>query len=84
MLGYAPVWNGVCSACGNNVGTSAGCCVLKPLRRPYKCPVCDGAGHVSRPPWVAGDQNTWIASDVATHSCHACSGTGIVWSPDGE
>ena len=50
-------------------------------KRPWKCPVCDGQGHLNRPPWVAGDQLMWTDSDIALHQCHACSGSGIVWGP---
>jgi len=46
---------------------------------PHKCPVCDGHGTVSRPPWVAGDQPEWTTSDTATYPCQACGGTGIIW-----
>jgi hypothetical protein len=46
---------------------------------PHKCPVCDGAGKVSIPPWVAGDQPEWSSTDTAPHPCRACCGTGIVW-----
>lgn len=46
---------------------------------PYKCPVCDGHGTVSRPPWVAGDQQAWTDYSTVPYICHACNGTGIVW-----
>ncbi len=47
---------------------------------PYTCPVCNGAGTVSRPPTVAGDQATWMSSNAAdAYECHACGGKGIVW-----
>ena len=41
------------------------------------CPVCNGAGKISRPPWVAGDVLTWTAGDPASHNCTACKGEGI-------
>lgn len=47
--------------------------------KPYKCPVCDGAGHVQRPPWVAGDQHEWSSGTAQTYPCKACAGTGPVW-----
>ncbi len=43
-----------------------------------KCPVCDGAGHVSRPPWVPGDMTTWASSSTQTYPCHACGGLGLL------
>jgi hypothetical protein len=51
-------------------------------RRPHKCPVCDGAGKVARPPWEPGDQ-PWVPLGLAmgTYQCNACLGTGIVWEP---
>ena len=42
-----------------------------------KCPVCDGQGIVSKPPWVAGDQNTW-ASNRTSYPCPVCGGKGII------
>lgn len=46
---------------------------------PHKCPVCDGAGSISRPPWIPGDVPQWLASDTASHPCNACGGTGVLW-----
>lgn len=50
---------------------------------PHKCPVCDGAGLVSRPPGVAGDVQTWSSMDAA-HTCLPCNGQGIIWSKPGN
>ena len=47
---------------------------------PYVCPVCNGAGTVSRPPWVAGDVYSWPGSTCCTWPCRACNGTGVIWS----
>ena len=52
----------------------------KQLSIPYKCPVCDGTGLVSRPPNVAGDQETWTSDSTGPFECKACKGSGIVWS----
>ena len=49
------------------------------IKRPYCCPVCNGAGTVSRPPHVAGDQIAWSGSGAEFYTCHACNGAGIVW-----
>lgn len=46
---------------------------------PHKCPVCNGTGLVSRPPYVAGDVEQWV-SDQANHPCRPCAGSGIIWS----
>lgn len=48
-------------------------------RIPFKCPVCNGAGHLNRPPWVAGDQPTWSGGSNETHPCQACGGRGVLW-----
>lgn len=49
---------------------------------PHKCPVCDGAGLVSRPPNIPGDQRSWDGSSAGfPYSCKACNGTGVVWGP---
>lgn len=47
---------------------------------PYKCPVCDGTGLVSKPPGIAGDQETWTSSGTGPYQCLACNGERIVWS----
>lgn len=46
---------------------------------PHTCPPCNGHGTVSRPPWIAGDQESWTASSTNPYPCRACGGTGIVW-----
>ena len=43
-----------------------------------KCPVCDGTGLVSRPPGVAGDQQTWADTQAASYECRSCLGKGMV------
>jgi DnaJ-class molecular chaperone len=53
---------------------------------PFKCPVCEGTGLVSRPPWVAGDVPEWTAAQTQ-YPCRTCDGTGVMWeqgSPNGE
>lgn len=44
-----------------------------------KCPVCDGTGLVSRPPWIAGDQSYWIGSSSGPYTCKACGGSCVIW-----
>jgi hypothetical protein len=45
------------------------------------CPKCNGQGIVSKPPWLAGDINTWIG--IATsYPCNACNGMGLLLVPD--
>jgi hypothetical protein len=48
---------------------------------PHACPVCNGAGTISKPPYVAGDQMQWGDSGTAPYPCPACGGTGIIWGP---
>jgi RecJ-like exonuclease len=43
-----------------------------------RCPVCNGMGQQSRPPWVAGDAETWTTGDTSAYPCPACNATGIV------
>lgn len=52
------------------------------MSRPWKCPVCQGQGTVSRPPFVAGDVPGWTTSGTQQYACRACGGTGIVWKPE--
>ena len=49
---------------------------------PHKCPVCDGMGLVSKPPYIAGDQSEWVTSSIGPYPCRACGGSGIVWSAE--
>lgn len=49
---------------------------------PHKCPVCDGQGIVSKPPWVAGDQVTWVSGGVTTYPCPACAGAKVLWTKE--
>lgn len=41
-----------------------------------KCPVCDGTGLVSKPPWIAGDQHEWSSTSSGPWPCNRCSGVG--------
>jgi len=49
-----------------------------------KCPVCDGTGLVSRPPWLAGDVMEWAATSIAPYPCKACGGSGLLVRPSSE
>ena len=42
------------------------------------CPVCNGHGTVSKPPWIAGDQITWAGNSSAPYTCKACGGRGVI------
>ena len=48
-------------------------------KKPHKCPVCDGTGLVSRPPYVAGDVDSWTDSQTEPYQCKACGDSGIIW-----
>ena len=47
-----------------------------------KCPVCDGTGLVSRPPWIAGDVMTWGSAGTGPYQCKCCAGSGVIVLPD--
>jgi hypothetical protein len=51
---------------------------------PFCCPVCNGAGHVSRPPNIPGDVTDWTAAGMESYQCRACAGQGFVWAPTDE
>ena len=53
--------------------------VAGPDKKPYKCPVCDGTGKVSRPPHIAGDISEWVDSQTGPYPCQACEGKGVIW-----
>lgn len=40
----------------------------------YACPVCNGCGNVSRPPYVPEEMTTWV-----TYPCPACAGAKVLW-----
>ena len=45
---------------------------------PYQlCPKCNGQGQVTKPPYIAGDQETWSSSS-AIHQCDVCNGRKII------
>lgn len=46
-----------------------------------KCPVCNGTGLVSRPPWVAGDKPVWSSTSAGPWPCKACCGAGVLYVP---
>lgn len=46
---------------------------------PHRCPLCNGAGHTSRPPNVPGDATQWTSAGTETYSCYPCKGSGVVW-----
>lgn len=48
------------------------------------CPVCNGAGMVSRPPNTAGDVPTWTGSSTLAYPCRVCAGRGVIPTPSGE
>ena len=54
-------------------------CMCPPPKTPFTCPVCHGAGTVSKPPWVAGDQEFWADASGELYDCPACGKTGVVW-----
>lgn len=45
--------------------------------RPFRCPVCNGAGKCAD--W-GGHWGT-TSTGPMTRTCHSCSGTGVVWGP---
>lgn len=69
-----------CPVCHHDHDTSA--CHPLPVTQvravPYRCPVCNGMGKISTPPWVAGNQPSWTSSTVELYDCPACE-RGIVW-----
>lgn len=47
-------------------------------RTPYKCPICEGRGHVPGG-WYQSTGNSWVSSGTAFDLCKTCNGEGIVW-----
>ena len=52
--------------------TSSGGIVL------HLCPKCGGQGHVNKPPWIAGDQPTWMSTNTGGYTCPVCHGIGYL------
>lgn len=80
----------LCSICGSEM-TTGGCPKCSQAysytistvfsKHPFTCPVCSGAGKVSRPPHIAGDVSSWSDNQTGPYLCQACQGTGVVWGP---
>ena len=47
---------------------------------PFTCPTCHGHKTVSKPPWVAGDQMTWVSGGTEIYPCPSCNGSGVIWN----
>lgn len=43
-----------------------------------KCPTCGGQRTVSKPPWIAGDVDSWVGSGVVLYQCPTCEGKGYL------
>jgi RecJ-like exonuclease len=48
------------------------------MKKPHKCPVCDGTGQISKPV-IIPENEEWEGACQGIYSCSACQGTGIVW-----
>lgn len=44
----------------------------------FECPHCRGQKTTSKPPWVVGDQETWVTSDTNLYPCPTCDGKGYL------
>lgn len=44
----------------------------------HACPICHGAKLVSRPPGVAGDLPSGVASGTEVYPCQTCGGKGYI------
>jgi rRNA maturation protein Nop10 len=45
------------------------------------CPKCGGQKHVNKPPYIGGDQHTWVAGNTEGYKCPVCDGRGVIESP---
>lgn len=80
----ATAWNAVRNAFDalEDIRPAGGWGADRPVEKgpvPFKCPICDGTGLVSRPPCIPGDIESWSTASSGPYPCKACSGTGIVW-----
>ena len=44
----------------------------------HLCPKCLGQGFVNTPPFVAGDQPTWLSNTSGGYTCRVCFGRGYL------
>jgi ssDNA-binding Zn-finger/Zn-ribbon topoisomerase 1 len=44
------------------------------------CPKCGGQKHVQKPPYIAGDQHSWVANNTGGFTCPVCNGTGWIYA----
>jgi len=52
---------------------------INKMKIPFKCPVCNGTGRVSRGFYDAIGVDNWTTSDATPETCRSCGGTGIVY-----
>lgn len=45
------------------------------------CPKCGGQGYVNKPPYIAGDQESWVANNTGGFKCPVCHGFKMVMRP---
>jgi Zn finger protein HypA/HybF involved in hydrogenase expression len=48
------------------------------MNETHLCPNCHGQKTVSKPPYIAGDQETWTAGDSKLYPCPTCNATGYI------
>jgi len=46
-------------------------------KKPYRCPVCAGAGTVARAMYDGGLSS--LSTDASRASCKSCAGSGVLW-----
>lgn len=42
------------------------------------CPNCGGQKTASKPPYIAGDVNSWVSSSIPMYPCPTCDGQGWI------
>jgi len=58
--------------------TSELCILFDVIHRNLQlCPKCNGQGIISKPPWIAGDVNIWISTQVS-FTCDVCGGAKVI------
>jgi hypothetical protein len=55
--------------------------VSETMSKPFKCPVCNGCGHVPTG-FYSNATGGGTSNTTAPDTCRTCHGSGVIWEPE--